>query len=282
MGLPPLATRRASRRPTSPAHRSRRTARPRDFQCDCRLDLGIDLIWCSPYSANPSNRGGNRRRTRSRKPAPTAGAIVTRRRSRQMLAELASLKQKPDNLLLVGHEPYLSNLLSIVVSGRSGLRADSRKADLPSWQYDRPARTPPMCSLAVVPSATVACENRSLDICAANSDSGADVKTKRPESSLSEYADNTVERGFSDLARNGGMRATRRWCSHISRVVTNASCAQRRRPLRLFPRQSAQLWGRRHRPESCNAIYARKLTVSAGRTVEPFHGLYSRKNRQPE
>ncbi len=41
---------------------------------------------------------------------------------------LAHLKPSPDDVLLVGHEPYLSDLISLLLSGESGLAIVMKKA----------------------------------------------------------------------------------------------------------------------------------------------------------
>lgn len=101
-----------------------------------RLDLGIDLIWTSPLL-----------RTRQ-----TAAAVATALRGEQrvhvaeelapegdpgiLLKELARRGAQPANVLFVGHEPYLSGLLSILTSGGSAVQARMKKAALARLEVD--------------------------------------------------------------------------------------------------------------------------------------------------
>ena len=103
-----------------------------------QLDLGIDLIWCSPYL-----------RTRQTA-AETAKILETEDRLEphdqlspngdpgKLLARLSVLKPAPSNVLLVGHEPYLSNLLSVVASGGSNLQAELKKGGLAKLETTGP------------------------------------------------------------------------------------------------------------------------------------------------
>jgi phosphohistidine phosphatase len=47
-----------------------------------------------------------------------------------MIGEIAGLKPTPKNVLLVGHEPYLSNLISRLVSGTGNIAMDFKKGGL--------------------------------------------------------------------------------------------------------------------------------------------------------
>ena len=95
-----------------------------------RLDLGIDLIWCSPFlrtrqtaaaTAEELDLGNRLQPQEQLSPDGEPG---------KLLAELASLEAGPDNVLLVGHEPYLSTLLSILVSGGPSVQIDFKKGGL--------------------------------------------------------------------------------------------------------------------------------------------------------
>lgn len=93
-----------------------------------RMDLAIDTIWCSPF-------------LRTRQTAAVVAArlgLDERVHARDALAPdgdagelLAALALEPaSNVLLVGHEPYLSRLLSVMASGGSALRTQIKKGGL--------------------------------------------------------------------------------------------------------------------------------------------------------
>ncbi len=49
---------------------------------------------------------------------------------RQLLAQLQQLGPRAKNILLVGHEPYLSKLISLLIAGNDSVAVDLRKGSL--------------------------------------------------------------------------------------------------------------------------------------------------------
>ena len=49
---------------------------------------------------------------------------------KDLIRELNELKPAPENILLVGHEPYLSRLVSLLTSGGLEFRMDLKKGGL--------------------------------------------------------------------------------------------------------------------------------------------------------
>ena len=105
-----------------------------------RLDLAIDIIWTSPLV-----------RTRQTAAAVATGLASDRRvhevehlapdgDPRALMAELAGLDPRPANVLLVGHEPCLSGLLSVLASGGSAMQAKFKKGALAKLQLTGPIR----------------------------------------------------------------------------------------------------------------------------------------------
>lgn len=94
------------------------------------LDLGLDLILTSPY-------------LRARQTAEGVAAVLKLRKkleftytltpggSKEQLVELINRRRPaPENVLLVGHEPYLSELVSLLVSGKEGFSVVLKKGGL--------------------------------------------------------------------------------------------------------------------------------------------------------
>jgi len=94
------------------------------------LELSFDLILSSPY-------------TRARQTAEiVAEALDARKRLefsedltpdgsfKKLIEWINCLKSPPDNLLLVGHEPHLSGLISLLLSGDSGMSVVMKKGGL--------------------------------------------------------------------------------------------------------------------------------------------------------
>ena len=53
-----------------------------------------------------------------------------------MINQLAELKPQPESVLLTGHEPYLSGLVSFLVFGDAGAPIDFKKAGLCKLKVD--------------------------------------------------------------------------------------------------------------------------------------------------
>lgn len=79
-------------------------------------------------------------------PAPAhvdiSPALVPEGDPRQMIAELQHHDRTHQNLLLVGHEPYLSHLISTLLTGRPALEIVMKKGGLcklsaDRWRYGR-------------------------------------------------------------------------------------------------------------------------------------------------
>jgi len=94
------------------------------------LELSFDLILSSPYI-----------RARETAEAVAAGFALQKKlqfrdslgvegNPRELIAELRGLNPAPGSLLLVGHEPYLSTLVSLLLSGAAKPCVTLKKAGL--------------------------------------------------------------------------------------------------------------------------------------------------------
>ena len=94
------------------------------------LEISFDLILSSPF-------------LRARQTAEiVAGVLKARKRmelcesltpggsSKKLVDQLKRFHPLPDRVLLVGHEPYLSGLISLLVSGREALAVTMKKGGL--------------------------------------------------------------------------------------------------------------------------------------------------------
>ncbi len=95
-----------------------------------RLKLGVDLILTSPY-------------TRAKQTAEIVAAALNKRRKlrvcehlaanadpARLVADLKRLYPAAQGILLVGHEPYLSRLMSVLITGDMNLSINFKKAGL--------------------------------------------------------------------------------------------------------------------------------------------------------
>jgi phosphohistidine phosphatase len=94
------------------------------------LDLSFDLILSSPYvrarqTAELVASGlGIKRRLQM------CDALVPGARFKGLIDLIHHLEPAPQELLLVGHEPYLSDLISLLLSGEIGLSLTMKKGGL--------------------------------------------------------------------------------------------------------------------------------------------------------
>jgi len=95
-----------------------------------KMELSFDLILSSPY-------------VRARESAEIVGAALAPRKKlqlreslgadgsfRELIAEVKAVQPAPESLLLVGHEPYLSTLISLLVAGTTKSCVALKKAGL--------------------------------------------------------------------------------------------------------------------------------------------------------
>lgn len=101
-----------------------------------RLDLGIDQIWSSPY-------------TRTRETSAiivdklAIGTEVRLHRDlepkgnlRRLVDDIAEVDPEVTSLMLVGHEPGLSMLISVLSTGTPNLRTDFKKGGIAKLELD--------------------------------------------------------------------------------------------------------------------------------------------------
>ncbi len=95
-----------------------------------RLRLRINCIWTSPYlravqtAEMFSQQVLNERKVQEHKELSPEGNV------RRLMGDIADLDSSIDGLLLVGHEPGLSALLSILTNGNVDLRVELKKGGL--------------------------------------------------------------------------------------------------------------------------------------------------------
>lgn len=95
-----------------------------------RLELGIDTIWCSPFVRTRQTAAAVAKKLSLENRLQVREELAPDGDSAKLLAELASFEPKPASVLLIGHEPYLSRLLSVIASGGSSVRVELKKGGL--------------------------------------------------------------------------------------------------------------------------------------------------------
>lgn len=95
-----------------------------------RMNLRFDLILSSPYVRARETAEIVAEELKLKKRLRLTDVLKAENEPESVVAEIRRLKPEPRNLLLVGHEPYLSNLVSRLVSGNGGLALDFKKGGL--------------------------------------------------------------------------------------------------------------------------------------------------------
>jgi len=94
-----------------------------------RLDLAFDLILASPYLRALRTAEILAEAFDSKKLFVT-DHLAADADPRQVVAEINENFATLENIVLVGHEPFLSGLISILLSGEPGMKIDFKKAAL--------------------------------------------------------------------------------------------------------------------------------------------------------
>jgi phosphohistidine phosphatase len=100
------------------------------------LELSFDLILSSPcvrarQTAEIVAEGFNARRK-----LELTESLAPHGNSKQLVELLLHLEPQPQNVLLVGHEPYLSELISLLLAGDTRLAVELKKGGLCNLAVD--------------------------------------------------------------------------------------------------------------------------------------------------
>ena len=106
------------------------------------LDLSFDLILTSPYVRAMQTAELIAEALTAKKKLEQSDHLVPGGSARKLIEEIAARKPSPDNVLLVGHEPSLSELISFLISGDTHASVLMKKGGLcklsvESLQYGR-------------------------------------------------------------------------------------------------------------------------------------------------
>jgi phosphohistidine phosphatase len=94
------------------------------------LELIFDLILSSPYLRAKQTAEIVAEAFRARKKLELLDSLTPDGDPKTLIEHLQCLQPTPESVLLVGHEPYLSGLISRLVSGNVGLAVELKKGGL--------------------------------------------------------------------------------------------------------------------------------------------------------
>ncbi len=94
------------------------------------LELSFSLILSSPYTRARQTAEIVAEAFDARKKLQFSDTLTPSGSGKKLVELLSSLKPSPESVLLVGHEPYLSELISLLVSGDSSVSVLMKKGGL--------------------------------------------------------------------------------------------------------------------------------------------------------
>jgi len=94
------------------------------------LDLTFDLILSSPYVRASQTAEIVAEAFQARKKLEFSEALVPGANGRKLVALLNHLSPQPQSVILVGHEPFLSEFISLLLAGHSGVPIVMKKGGL--------------------------------------------------------------------------------------------------------------------------------------------------------
>jgi phosphohistidine phosphatase len=95
-----------------------------------KMELDFDLIASSPYERAKKTAEIIAGNLKLKKYLKFSDELRCEGDPQKLIEGIIGLKPQPENLLLVGHEPYLSELISQLVAGEADLEIDFKKAGL--------------------------------------------------------------------------------------------------------------------------------------------------------
>ena len=94
------------------------------------LELSFDLILSSPYLRARQTAEIVAEVLKARKKLELSDCLMPGGSTKKLVELLKGLHPCPESVLLVGHEPYLSGLISLLVSGREAFAVIMKKGGL--------------------------------------------------------------------------------------------------------------------------------------------------------
>ncbi len=94
------------------------------------IDLEFDLILSSPLLRAKETAEIVAKKLKLKKRLKFSDTLAPGKEVKFLIAHLQKIKPAPKKILLVGHEPFLSELVSLLVTGSLQLQMDFKKAGL--------------------------------------------------------------------------------------------------------------------------------------------------------
>src|SRR5208283_2609313 len=100
------------------------------------LALSFDLILSSPFRRAKQTAEIIAKNLKLRKKLAFSDDLTPGGNPRQLIQQLNEFRPEPENVLLVGHEPYLGKLVALLAAGNTSLEIDFKKGGLCKLEAD--------------------------------------------------------------------------------------------------------------------------------------------------
>src|SRR5450432_1606083 len=94
------------------------------------LKIAPDVIFSSPYVRAKQTAEIVAKSLKRRKKLKFTDELTPGGNPKSLIQQLNDLRPKPKNILLVGHEPYLSKLIALLTAGNTNMEIDLKKGSL--------------------------------------------------------------------------------------------------------------------------------------------------------
>ena len=100
------------------------------------MKISLDVILSSPHVRAKQTAEIVAKSLKRQKQLQFSDELTPGGNPRLLIQRLNELRPRPENILLVGHEPYLSRLLALLAAGNTGLAIDFKKGGLCKLEVD--------------------------------------------------------------------------------------------------------------------------------------------------
>ncbi len=102
-----------------------------------KMDLRFDLILSSPHERAKRTAEIVSENLKLKKRLRFSDALKPDGDAKILIRQLNEFKPAPENILLAGHEPYLSRLISLLISGDENVAMDFKKGGLCKLEIEK-------------------------------------------------------------------------------------------------------------------------------------------------
>ena len=100
------------------------------------LKISFDVVLSSPYVRAKQTAEIVVKTLKRRKKLRFSDELTPGGNPKSLIQQLNDLRPKPKNILLVGHEPYLSKLIALLTAGNTNMEIDLKKGSLCKLETD--------------------------------------------------------------------------------------------------------------------------------------------------